>query len=195
MIHLGRLFSTAGWKGTQNYLDSQRAYELVRTILYFAISGAIFALGWLSTGSRLNLLTVVAVLGCLPASKSLVSLIMFWRYHSLSEEAADKIASHAVGLEQLFDMVFTSQDQNFPVGHLVIKGNTVCGYSEDKAFREADFEKHLSKLLRADSLTDVSIKVFTELPKYLTRLDQMQALSCDEKNTKVIAESLKNVSL
>ncbi len=195
MIHLGRLFSTEGWKGTRNYLNTQRSYELVRTILYFGISGALFAVGWLSTGSRNNLLTIVAILGCLPASKSLVGFIMFCRYQSLSQEKAEEIARHVGALEQLYDLVFTGHDANFLVGHMVIKGNTVCGFSDQKDFLESSFEKHLTPLLKADSLVDVNIKIFTDLSKYLARLDQMRELSCDDKNTGAIINTLKSVSL
>ena len=58
-----RLLSGEAYKGTRNYLNTQRVYEILRTILFFAISLALFIAGWLSTGSRLNLLTIVAILG------------------------------------------------------------------------------------------------------------------------------------
>ena len=128
-MSLIRIFSGDGWKGTKNYLKTQRVYEILRTILFFSISGALFAAGWISTGSRLNLLTVVAVLGILPASKAAVSAIMFCRYKSLSAACASKIEAHVQGLTCLYDMVFTGREKNFPVGHLTIKGNTVCGYT------------------------------------------------------------------
>lgn len=195
MMHLSRVLSGENWKGTKGYLDSQRSYELVRTILLFSVSGLLFVAGWIGSGSRMNLLTVVAVLGCLPASKSMVSLIMFCRYHSLSEERAQEIKARAGALTQLFDLVFTGNEKNFQVDHMAIKGNTVCGYSGQKNFDEAMFDKHLSGILKADSLTGVSIKIFTDLQKYLARLEQMQELACDEKNTGAIAETLKSVSL
>ena len=56
-------------KGTPGYLDYKRKIEIIRTIIYFGIVVAVFLLGYFQTGTRLNLLTVVAVLGCLPASR------------------------------------------------------------------------------------------------------------------------------
>lgn len=194
-MSLVRIFSSDGWKGTKNYLKTQRIYEIIRTILFFSISGALFAAGWISTGSRMNLLTVVAVLGILPASKALVSVIMFCRYQSLSEDASKKIESHASELTCLYDMVFTGREKNFPVGHMTIKGNTVCGYTEQAKFEEQAFYQHLDQLLKVDSFKNVNVKVFTDLKKYVDRLDQMQQLSCDETNTKGIADTLKSVSL
>ena len=78
MHYLKRLFTTAEVKGTEKYLDTQKKYELIRTLLYFGISASLFIGGYLQTKSKVNLLTVVAVLGCLPASKSAVSAIMFF---------------------------------------------------------------------------------------------------------------------
>ena len=195
MISIGRLFSSENWKGTKNYLNTQRYYEMARTFFLFGLSGALFGLGIHSTGTRLNLLTIVAVLGCLPASKSLVSLIMFCRYSSPKKDLMEDIDQHAGQLSRLYDLVFTGRERNFFVCHLAVKGNTVCGYTTEKGFDEQAFEKHILALLRADSLTNVSIKIFDDLPKYLTRLDQMQELSCDEKNTNAILDTLKSVSL
>ena len=190
-----RIFSGESYKGTKNYLHTQRKYEIVRTLLFFSISGAIFTMGLISTGTRLNLLTVVAVLGMLPASKSLVSVIMFSRYSSLSSDAADLIEKHSGSLTALFDMVFTGDNGNFPVGHLTIKGNSVCGYSEDPKFDEKKFYEHIDTFLKADSYKNVKVKIFTDLKKYVDRLDQMQELSCDGSNTEGIANTLKSVSL
>ncbi|MBP5281211.1 MAG: hypothetical protein J6Z22_01790 [Lachnospiraceae bacterium] len=190
-----RIFSGASHKGTKNYLNTQRVYEILRTLLFFALSGGLFAAGLITTGSRLNLLTIVAVLGMLPASKSLVSVIMFCRYKSLSEDAATKIEPHLKGLSSLYDLVFTSNEKNYPVGHMTVKGNTVCGYTEKSDFAEQAFDKHIQERLRADDLKNVNVKVFTDLKKYIDRLDQMQELSCDESNTERIIETIKSIVL
>ncbi len=190
-----RLLSGEAYKGTRNYLNTQRVYEILRTILFFAISLALFIAGWFGTGSRLNLLTIVAILGILPASKAMVSAIMFCRYKSLSIDKAEEIAKHENGLTVLYDMVFTGNEKNFPVGHLTIKGNTVCGYTEKTDFDEQKCYQHLDKLLKADSHKSVNLKVFTDLKKYIDRMDQMAELACDESSTKGIADTLKSVSL
>ena len=62
-------------KGLPGYLDYKKKVEIIRTVIYFGIVAAIFFLGYFQTDTRLNLLTVVAVLGCLPASKALVGVI------------------------------------------------------------------------------------------------------------------------
>lgn len=190
-----RLFTNEKYKGTRNYLNSQRNYEIARTALYFGISISLFISGWILVKSRMNALTIVAVLGCLPASKSAVSMVMYLRYRSLSPEAADLIEKHSGGLSTLYDMVFTSYNKNFRVSHLAVKGNTVCGYTEDEKFDEKAFAKQIAGSLRTDGFKDVSLKIFTDLKKYAGRLDQLQELETDETNTNGILSTLKSVSL
>ena len=67
MQHLLRLFSAENYKGTKNYIESQKIYEIIRTVIYFILPLGLFAIGLITTGRRANLLTVVAVVGCLPA--------------------------------------------------------------------------------------------------------------------------------
>ena len=67
---------TKAKKGEYSYLSWRKKQEILKTTVLFGISAAIFVMGYFSTGSKNNLLTVVAVLGCLPASKSAVSMIM-----------------------------------------------------------------------------------------------------------------------
>ena len=194
-MQIKRLFSASSAKGSENYLNTQKKYEIIRTLLYFGISAALFIAGYLQTESRLNLLTVVAVLGCLPASKSAVSAIMFLRFKSCAPEHAEKIKEHSAGLTVLFDCVFTSYKKNFKVSHITVRGNTVCGYSEDADFRENDFYAHINNILKLDGHKETTVKVFVSLPKYLERLEQMKALEDETSRTQAVLETLKSVML
>lgn len=194
-MQLGRLFYSDSYKGTKGYLASQKKYEIIRTFLYFAISLSLFIAGWVATGNRANLLTIVAVLGCLPASKSLVETIMYCRYKGCDEETAQKIEMHTDQLQCLYDCVFTSADKNFSVNHLSVKGNTICGYTSDNKFDENACYKHLDARLKFDHFNNTSIKIFTDLKKYTERLDQMQNLETTEANTEGILKTLKSISL
>lgn len=194
-MQLKRLFSTDSVKGTRNYLNTQKKYEIIRTILYFGISLSLFAAGYIQTGRRGNLLGIVAVLGCLPASKSAVGAIMFLRFRSCAEKAAVRIEEHSQGLCCLYDMVFTSYKKNFVVSHLAICGNTVCGFSENEQFDENGFYKHIGDILKLDGHKNVTVKVFTNLSKYAERLEQMKSLEPDEKGTAAVAATLKSVAL
>lgn len=215
-MKLSRMFSTGKVKGTRNYLDTQKKYELLRTILYFAIPLSLFVAGIIQTEagvsgdlhgfalfkaglsnpeSRVNLLSIVAVLGLLPASKSLVSAIMFLRFHSLSREAVEQADAASGELQILYDCVFTSYKKNFEVGHLAVRGNTVCGYSEDRNFQENEFYKHIGDILKLDGHKEVTVKIFTDLKKYTERLGQMASLEENPEKTAAVIDTLKSVSL
>lgn len=190
-----RMLSTTHYKGTKNYINTQKKYEILRTVLYFFMSLSLFIAGYMSTKTKENLLTVVAIVGCLPACKSLVGAIMFLRFKSLSVQACEKIEAVRKRLPQLFDLVFTTYDKNHVVSHLVIAGNTVCGFSEQKGFAEKEFQTHIQNVLKADGHKSVSVKIFTDLNKYLERIEQMEELDAENANILAIMDTLKSVAL
>ncbi len=194
-MQLLRMFSNDNYKGTKNYLKSQKKYEIMRTVIYFAISLTLFIAGWVHTGSRENLLTIVAVLGCLPACKSTVDMIMFLRYAGCKPEHADAIETHREGLTDLYDLVFTAYDKNYRVSHMTVRGNTICGFTDDDKMDEQAFYKHLDALLKKDNFKDTSIKIFKDIKKYTDRMEQLKALPAEENLTDGIIATLKSVSL
>ena len=194
-MKITRMFIYDSYKGTKDYLKTQKRYEIARTILYFAISASLFIGGWIATGSRENLLTIVAVLGCLPGCKSAVDMIMFLKYNGCSDENASIIAEHSEGLSCLYDMVFTSYEKNYNIAHITVRGNTICGFSQDDKFEEQAFYKHIDTVLKKDNYKDTSVKIFTDIKKYANRLEQMKELEDAVNTTNGIQSTLKSVSL
>ena len=194
-MKLSRLVFYDEYKGTRGYLKTQGKYLLAKTILIFAISAALLITGIITTGSRGNALTIVAVLGCLPACKSAIDTFMLMRYRGCSEENATAIEAHVGKLTGLYDRVFTSYKLNFQVAHLVIRDHTICGFTQDSHFKENDFNEHISDILQRDGIHDVTIKIFKDLNKYLVRLDQMNELEDNPDITAGIQYTLNNVSL
>lgn len=203
-MDIKRIFTTSHVKGTKNYLNLQKKYEIIRTVIYFGISLSLFAAGWITTGERTNLLTVVAILGCLPASKSLVQTIMFCKYNSLSQKDAEKIEKHSEGLHCLYDMIFTTREKTYPVLHMTVCGNTVAGYmptgnNTDKKgnvkLSENACTEHLLTSLKVDNFTNVTIKIFYDVEKYTERVKQIRDLTDNEKLSEGIISTLKSISL
>ena len=137
-MSISRIFSAENYKGSYLYLDTQRRYEIIRTVILYAIAIALFVIGYVTTGTKKNLLTIVAVLGVLPASKSLVSVIMFMRYKSFREKI------DCDGLLNAYDMIFTSEKINYRVSHLCVSDSCIIGYSEDAKFDENKFKDHVT---------------------------------------------------
>ncbi len=190
-----RFFSTDSVKGTKDYLISQRKYEIIRTMVYYIISLSLFFAGLITTGTRNNILTIVAVLGCLPASKSLVGAIMYCKYKSLSKKSAAFIEDHDDGLYCLYDLVFTTREKSYPILHMTIQNQNIIGYAEDIKFSETDCEEHMKTALKIDHYTDITVKIFTDIHKYTLRMDQLKNISDDSNKNIGIANTLKSISL
>ena len=194
-MKISRLFIYDDYKGTRDYLKIQSRYELTRTLIYFGLSISLFIAGIIATGDRMNLLTVAAVLGCLPSCKSAIDSYMFLRYKGCSSPNADIIDTHMEGLDGLYDRIFTSYSTNFQIAHITVKGNTLCGFTEDAKFDENAFNEHITMLLQKDGFKDISVKVFKDINKYTARLEQLKVLDTSDKNTAGIISTLNNVSL
>ena len=70
-------------KGVHGYTDAHKKRQLLKTILFFLLPAAIFLIGYLTTGTKKNYFTIIAVVGCLPACKELVNVLMFWKRASM----------------------------------------------------------------------------------------------------------------
>lgn len=183
-------------KGNYGYIGYQKKRTLLRTVFYFALSLATYGIGIYSTGSNKNLLTIVAVLGCLPASKSLVNTVMFLRASGCSKGAWERISVYDNRLSGFYDMYFTAYQASYPVSHMVFKGNIVCAYTESAGCDCRAGEKHLEQMLRQDGHKNITIKIFNNLEKYIDRLSQLENLEIDElKNRDEILRLFYSISL
>lgn len=73
-------------KGQPGYIKWRKEKYLIGTIAEFAVVIALVVLGYVQTKTKLNLLTVVAVVGCLPASKMLVEFITIAPHQSIEKD-------------------------------------------------------------------------------------------------------------
>ena len=170
------------YKGGYGYIEYQKKFSIARTILFFAISLAVYGIGYFTTGSSKNLLTVVAVLGCLPSCKSAVNVVMFLRAVGCSASAHEKISEYDDKLTGFYDMYFTSYQKNFPISHMVLKGNMICAYAEDKNCDCNAGEKHIEQMLKQDGYKNMTVKIFDNLNKYIDRLSQLTELDIEDSN-------------
>ena len=118
-------------KGQKGYLAWNKKMSICKTLVLFAISFAVYAMGIWSTGSNQNLLTIVAVLGCLPACRSAANLIALLRCHEISESDYRKISAKIRTAESLTDLEFTSYERTYQVQHMALSGVELIGYMAD----------------------------------------------------------------
>lgn len=182
-------------KGTYGYINYKRKMSAVMTVGMFAISLAIFIMGYISTKTNANYLTVVAVLGCLPASKSAVSMIMYLRAKGCLAEDKEVIEKAIGNLNGYYDLYFTGYQKNFPISHLVVTQNSIIAYSSDSKITEKDFNEHMKDILNKERIHDITVKLFMDRDKYLNRLKELNQSEADTSARKDIVSMLFNVSL
>ena len=170
-------------KGQKGYLAWNKKMSICKTLVLFAISFAVYAMGIWSTGSNQNLLTIVAVLGCLPACRSAANLIALLRCHEISESDYRKLSAKIRTAESLTDLEFTSYERTYQVQHMALSGVELIGYMADPLADIKGCEKHLEGMFMRNQLSEVHIRIFKELPKYLNRLDELEKASAAGENT------------
>lgn len=183
-------------KGNPGYIKKRKQKVILKTVLQFGIVVALLLLGIMETKSRLNLLTLVAVLGCLPASKSLVEVIMLFPHRSINLSVADEIQEKTSELTVAYDLVFTSEKHIMPVDCVVISDNTICGYTSNEKTDTVFAAKHIKQILYANQYTNVSVKIFDNYTAFITRAEGMNNIASVEKNdTKMKEDKIRQVIL
>ena len=182
-------------KGCFGYLSYKKKFSTIMTIGMFALSLAIYLMGYITTKSNVNLLTVVAVLGCLPASKSAVSMIMYLKAKGASKEDKTVIGDVIGTLDGYYDLYFTGYQKNFPTNHLVVTKNSIIAYSSDSKITEKEFNEHMKDILNKERIHDITVKLFTDRDKYINRLKELNQSEANTTARKDIVNMLFNVSL
>ncbi len=183
-------------KGSFGYIQNRKRFTAVRTVLYFALSISLYVAGYVTTGSNKNLLTIVAVLGCLPSCKSAVNFIIFLRAKGCSQELRDAVKKFDTELTSFYDLYFTSYQKNYQVSHMVLKGNVLCGITESEKCDVNEAQKHLEQMLLQEGIKNMTVKIFSDRRKYIDRLSQLTELETEEnKNRDEIVNLLYSISL
>jgi hypothetical protein len=160
-------------KGSYGYIKYQKIRTLLITFILFLIPLVIYATGYIQTKTRLNLFTVVAILGCLPACKSMVSLIMIMMQKSVPQDVYEAASKAAQGLVSGYEFVFTAYEHTTPVNALIICGDQIVCYTPDEKADPAYLEKHLSRILTVNGFPSVQPKVMKDFKKYLQRVKEI----------------------
>lgn len=157
-------------KGNYGYIRYERKKRLLVTLVMFAIPLMIYVTGYIQTKTRLNLFTFVAILGCLPASRSMVGLIMIFMQKPVKKDVYEQEREAAGSLRTGYEMIFTAYEHTTLVTALAVCGPHVVCHTQDEKADAAKLEKHISKLLMANGFSDAQVKVLKEEKKYLQRV-------------------------
>lgn len=158
-------------KGEYGYLNKRRVRQIIYTILFFAISIGIIITGYVTTGTKRNLLTVVGILGCLPACKSAVNMIMLIKAKGCSQNLYSRTESTSNNLISMYDMYFTSYSKNFQVSAMIVNKGMIIACSEDNNFDEEAFRDHINTMLKQAGLRDFTVTSSKNIDKFITMVE------------------------
>lgn len=161
-------------KGDFGYIRQERKKRILVTLGLFALPLAAFIAAALITKTTKNIITVIAVVGCLPACRSLVNTIMIFIPKPMEKDIWKKIDGHAGCLVMLYEMYLTTYEKNTFVDSFAVCGNKVVGYSSRINGSTQFIEQHVKKILKQNGYK-VEVKVLTELRTYLERLDYLNS--------------------
>lgn len=153
-------------KGTYGYLDQLKKAEWSKAAIMLAVPVLIFLIGWLVSRTRMQVVTVIAIVGCLPGCNQVVHAIIASRYHSIDKELYEAVEQVRNDQVVLYENIFTTYDQNFSVDCLFISGRNVAGYSSDEKLDSAAAEAHLNTILRQNAYKQ-QVKILKDRSAYL----------------------------
>lgn len=183
-------------QGDYLYYSVRKKREVIKTILYFAISLSLLIAGYMATNTKANLLTIVAVLGLLPASKSCVGMIMYLRYHGCSKEnhlllqdTMDAFSQHAYG------MVFTSYKKTYEVAGCIVKNGYIYGYLTNHAQLHKDLEEHILNLVKQNGYK-ACVGMYTKSEDFIRRCKELSEKETENaENDEKLMVLLHQISL
>lgn len=159
-------------KGNFGYISYSKKKNILITVIMFSISILIFVTGLIQTGKRENLFTFVAIMGCLPAAKAAVGMILICLQKPLDAELYKEMQAHVKDMTVLYESVISSYEKNIPLPCIVVSGLHVICYTTDAKLDTKFAEDHIKKILH-DNGYKSNVKIFRDTKSFFRRLDEV----------------------
>lgn len=181
-------------KGCVGYIRKQRMFELIKTLILFAMALGIFFIGLATLHTKKSLWSVLAVLALLPACRSLVGFIMFARFDSLSEDECKCLVPPCEQKSAIFENIITTSDKTYFVPAICCIGGNVIAYAEKGTDKEGKLKEHLMTVCK-NAGYDISVKIFEDQTAFSSRIiEASDKLESDTRDEHII-EVIRSVSL
>jgi len=167
-------------KGEYGYINAHKRAQMLKTFIFFLIPAALYAIGYFTTGGKENYFTILAILGCLPACKELVNVIMFIKRCSLPSELYEELSSHVGDCAAVYEIILTTYDITCPIHCAVIRGNELAAYTTHPGIDLKKVREHIETTMRKNNLSGVHVHLFSNLTQFLDRVDALSAKEPEE---------------
>ncbi len=166
-------------KGTYGYMDRLKIQEWKKAAVMLAVPILVFLIGWAVMKTRLQIVTVIAIVGCLPGCNQVVHAILASKYHSMDRTLYEDVEAARGDRMALYENVFTTYDKNFAVDSIIISGREVLGYSSEEKTDTKAAETHLTAILKQNSYKQ-NVKIMKDKKAYLTRVKELASREPEE---------------
>ena len=160
-------------KGAYGFYKYQRKKTLFLTIFFFALVIAIFITGFVTTKSRLNLLTVVAVLGCLPACKQAVNCFMVWRKKPCDEKRYQSISENTGSVLTTYELYITSTKTAYAIDAACVREHDVILLAHPGKINTKECQDFLKEILKNNDKTNCNVKIYENEKRFIEHLKQL----------------------
>ena len=160
-------------KGDYGYYSYEKKRRIAIVAFLFGICLLIFFTGLIMTGTRKNLLTLVAVLGVLPAAKWATSMIMILLQKPVDRNVYEVTEQIAGELTHGYELCVTAYEGRLSLDAVVVCGNSIAAYSSAEKGRFEFMETHIRKILHGNGLGNPAFKIFRRFDQYKERISQL----------------------
>lgn len=174
------------YKGQYGYLKYRKFKTGIALASGLLLVLAIFFTGLYLTGTRANILSVLAVVCVLPTAKIGVAFFMLpFRFPDYRSEY-DEVRLNAAELVTGCDFVMTYNEKRGYVRYVVVTQTGAFIYTPDKAIKLDELEKSVLNMLQLYNDRDITVKAFNDYNTFIKRLRSITAkneLSADVKDS------------
>lgn len=160
-------------KGAYGFLSYQKKKTLLLTIFFFGLVIAIFVTGFVTTKSRMNVLTVVAILGCLPACKQAVNCFMVFRKKPCSEERYHRILESSGSVLTAYELYITSPKTAYAFDAACVRGRDVILLTHPGKMNTKECQDFLKEILKNNEKSNCNVRIYEEEKRFCERLKQL----------------------
>lgn len=167
-------------KGDYGYLSYQKKKTLFLTLFFFGLVIAIFVTGFVTTKSRMNVLTVVAVLGCLPACKQAVNCFMVLRKKPCDPERYQRLAEVCGdGLATAYELFITSPKTAYAFDAACVRRHDVILLTHPGKMDTKECQTFLKEILKNNDKTNCNVRIYEEEKRFCQHARQLLELPED----------------
>lgn len=158
------------YKGDYGFYKIQRKKTILLTVLFFGLVLAIFLTGFLTTKSRLNFLTVVAIVGCLPACKQAINCFMVCRKKPCDEKRYESISKTAGDVRTAYELYITSPKTAYSFDAACVRGHDIILLSHPGKMDTMDCQNFLKEILKNNDKSSCNVRIYEKEAQFLEHL-------------------------